>query len=169
MPDTQLTNPAAEESEAWSTTQEIEEYLYDPTVASTVPLTNGMVVVFYGGYTPPPTGTTSTTVVSSTAIPVIRKATTTPGAITAGVVTNAPTGGYLPGSVVQVVRQGIAQVLCDANNTTFGQYLIQGSTTAGAATASASATAHETIGVCLATTTIGSGTALVYAYVEPNI
>ena len=107
MPDTQLTNPNAEESEQWSTSQVIEEYLYDPTATSTTPIVNGDVVVMYGGYTPS-LGTTSTTVVSTSAIPVVRRATTTPGAITVGVAINAPTGGYLPGSVVQVVVKGVA-------------------------------------------------------------
>lgn len=165
MPDTQLTNPFAEESEQWSTAQVIEEYLYDPNVASTVPLTNGMVVRISGGYTPS-TGVTSTTVVSSTSIPVIAKATTTPDFQTVGVVVNAPTGGYLSGSIVQVCVKGVAQVLCDANNTTFGHLLITGSTTAGAATDSATATLGKTIATCLQSVTIGSGTALVYGYVS---
>jgi len=164
MPDTQLTNPAAEESEGWSTAQVIEEYVFDPNVTG-YNLQNGDVVIISGGYTPS-TGVTSATVVSSTAYPVIAIASTTPGFNNIGVVVNAPTGGYTPGSVVQVCVEGVAQVLCDANNTVFGELLVAGSTTAGAATISASATAGKTIATCLQTATIGSGTALIYGWVH---
>jgi hypothetical protein len=163
MPDTQLTTPTGEEGENWSTAQVIEEFQYDPSVSAATVLTNGMVVIISSGYTP---GTGVVTSLAAAAYPVIRKATTTPGFNNIGVVVNAPTGGYVPGSIVQVCTKGVAQVLCDANNTTFGNLLIAGSTTAGAATASASVTAGKTIAVCLQTATIGSGTALVYGYVD---
>jgi hypothetical protein len=158
MPDIALSDPIGQESEQWYTTQRVEEYQYDPAV-TTPNLTNGMVVVLYGGYLP---GTGDETNVTTSQYPVIRQASTTPGYNNVGVVVNAPTGGYAPGSIVQVCVGGIAQVLCDANNTTFGKLLVAGSTTAGAATAASTPTEGETIAVCLATTTISSGTALVY-------
>lgn len=162
MPDTQLTTPTGIDGENWGTAQVIEEYMYDPAVAATTVLTNGMVVIITGGYS---AGADQTNV-SATNYPVIRKATTTPGFNNIGVVVNAPTGGYVPGQIVQVCTLGIAQVLCDANNVTFGNLLIAGSTTAGAATNSASATAGKTIATSLQTTTISSGTALIYGWVN---
>lgn len=160
MPNTTLTTPTGQENEQWGTSQTIEEYQYDPSVAVTVPLLNGMVVIISGGY-----NAGDQTSVTLANYPVIQKATTTPGYNNIGVVVNAPTGGYLPGSIVQVCTKGVAQVLCDANNTTFGNLLIAGSTTAGAATAAASPTSGKTIAKCLQTATISSGTALVYGYV----
>lgn len=165
MPVNQLSNPTAEENETWSTSNEIIEVLYDPSVTATTTLTNGMVVQVTGGYTVAGGDVTSVGAAGAAPYPVIRKTTTTPNFATLGVVVNAPTGGYVPGSVVQVCVSGIADVLCDANNTTFGGLLITGSTTAGAATYSASATLGKTIGVALATTTISSGTALVPAII----
>jgi hypothetical protein len=158
---TQLSNPIGEEGEGWLTEQVIETYQYDPSVTSTTTLSNGMVVIVSSGFI---NGATATSV-TSTQYPVIRKATTTPSFTNIGVVVNAPTGGYVPGSFVQVCTKGITQVLCDANNTTFGHLLLAGSTTAGAATDSATATLGKTIAICLQTATIASGTALVYGYV----
>src|SRR5579872_404638 len=100
MPDTQLSNPQAEESENWFSNQQIEEYLYPSSASGN--LTNGMVVI--------------SAAVSSTTTPALAKATTTAAFTNLGVVVNAPTGGYAPGSVVQVAVGGFAQVLCDANN-----------------------------------------------------
>ena len=193
MPDTQLTNPTGNNGlGTWGTPQIIEEYLYDPTVttsttgyANGLGLVNGMVVFLFGGYTYS-SNTTSASVVSfgsfgsPGAVPVIRKCPAA-GAVfgNIGVVVNAPTGtttgagasstvtgGYQPGSIVQVVTQGIAAVLCDANNVTYGQFIIAGATTGGAGTAAATITAGKTIAVCLATTTISSGTALVPGYIN---
>jgi hypothetical protein len=162
MPDTQLTTPTGEQGENWGTAQVIEEFQYDPSVTATTVLTNGMVVIISSGYTP---GTGVVTSLGAAAYPVIRKATTTPSFLNVGVVVNAPTSGYVPGSIVQVCTKGVTQVLCDANNTTYGNLLVAGSTTAGAATASASVTAGKTIALCLQTATISTGTALVYGYV----
>jgi hypothetical protein len=195
MPDLQLSNPTGQEGLNWNTSTIIEEYLYDPTVttattgyANGLGLVNGMVVFLYGGYTYS-TNTTSATVVSfgtglgtstSGAVPVIRKSPSA-GSVFGqiGVVVNAPTGtttgagasttvtgGYQPGQVVQVVTQGIAACLMDANNTTFAHFAVAGTTTGGAATDSATITAGKTIGVILATTTISSNTALVPVYVN---
>jgi hypothetical protein len=158
---TQLSNPIGEEGEGWQTEQVVETYQYDPSVTSTTVLTNGMVVIISSGFI---SGATATSV-TTTQYPVIRKATTTASFTNIGVVVNAPANGYVPGSFVQVCTKGIAQVLCDANNTTYGHLLVAGATTAGAATDSATVTAGKTIAICLATTTIASGTALVFGYV----
>jgi hypothetical protein len=149
MPDTQLTEPFGTEGEQWLSNLQIEEYSYD--VAQSGNLVNGTVVIFESTSTSQP--------------PLIKAATTTPAFTTAGVIINAPTGGYVPGSIVQVVTHGVTQILCDANNTTSGHLLITGSTTAGTATDSATVTAGKTIARCLQTVTIASGTALVYGCV----
>jgi hypothetical protein len=162
MPDIQLTTPTGEEGESWGTSQRIEEYLYDPAVAAATTISNGNVVIISGGYS---AGADQTNV-TATNVPVVRLATTTAAFTNIGVAVNAPTGGYVPGSIVQVCTEGVALVTCDANNTTFGNLLVAGATTAGAATASAAATAGKTIATCLATTTIASGTANVYGWVH---
>ena len=193
MPDTQLTNPTANNGlGTWSTAQVIEEYLFDPTVtiattgyANGLGLVNGTVVMLYGGYTYS-TNTTSSTVVSfgsfgsPGAVPVLRK-TATAGTNNwqVGVVVNAPTGtitgtgasptvtgGYQPGQIVQVCVQGVTGILMDANNTTYGHYAVGATTTAGCATDSASITAGKTLGIILATTTISSNQALVPIYMN---
>ena len=165
MPDTQLSNPSGNAGELFSTAQVIEEYVYDPTVTSTTVLNNGNVVILYGWYNPA-AGTTSATAAAAGTYPVVRKATTTAAFTNIGVVVNAPTGGYVPGQVVQVVTKGLAYVTMDANNTTAGHLMLAGATTAGAATDSATALAGKQIGVCLVSTTISSGTANVYGYVS---
>jgi hypothetical protein len=167
MAEQTLNNPVGLNSLPWSTAKVVEEYLYDPVVTATTVLTNGMVVILSGGWT----SAGDQTSVTGTNIPVIRKATTTPAFTDTGIVINNPTStagvvGYVPGQVVQIVRSGITQVLCDANNTTFGHLLVAGSTTAGAATDSASVVAGKTIGACLQTATISSGTALIYCMVR---
>jgi hypothetical protein len=159
MADQELVNPIGEEGEGWSTGVVVEYFQYDPSVSAATVLTNGMVVIISGGFLP---GTGDVTSVASNAYPVIRKQTTTPALTNIGVVVNAPTAGYVPGQIVAVATAGVVQVLCDANNTTFGQYLINGSTTAGAATAAATPTEGHSIALCLQTATIASGTALVY-------
>jgi hypothetical protein len=157
MADIELVNPIGEEGEGWSTGLVVEYFQYDPAVSAATVLTNGMVVIISGGYS----GGDQTSV-TSTQYPVIRKQTTTPALTNIGVVVNAPTAGYVPGQIVAVATGGVTQILCDANNTTFGQYLINGSTTAGAATAAATPTEGHSIALCLQTATISSGTALVY-------
>lgn len=178
MPDIQLTNPAGLLNNPWSTAQVIEEYLYDPTVTAAttgytgttagtgVGLINGQCIILYGGYTVA-TNTTSATVVSTTAVPVVRRTSIAASLFTMiGVVVNAPAGGYLPGSIVQVVTSGAAYAILDANNVTFGQYAVYGTTTSGAATAAATILTGKTLGVILATTTIASGTAVVPVYIN---
>jgi hypothetical protein len=99
---------------------------------------------------------------------LIKKVTTTPDNYMWGVVVDAPTGGYTPGSSVAVLIEGIVQVLFDANNTTAGHGAIQSSTTAGTCTDSGTATitAGRTLGIILQTATISSGTALVWVAVH---
>jgi hypothetical protein len=149
MPNTQLTNPTGEEGESNSYSLLTIDLLYDSTIASTIPLNNGNVVVLEVTNQPF----------------VIKKNTTTADFLFIGVVVNAPTGGYLPGQVVEVCTQGITQVLMDANNTTAGHMAVQSATTAGTGTDSATGTLGKTIGTLLETKTIASGTALVWCYV----
>lgn len=146
-PVTSLQNVSAEEGETVIYDVMVETYLYDS--AQTVNLNNGNVVV-----------------VEVTNKPfVIKKNTTTADFLLVGVVVNAPTGGYTPGSLVQVCVHGLAQVLMDANNTTAGHLAIQSATTAGTGTDSATATLAKTIGTLLETVTISTGTALVWCLV----
>ena len=97
---------------------------------------------------------------------LIKKATTTPDFLMWGIVVDAPTGGYTPGSSVGVLIEGVVQCLFDANNTTAGHLAIQSSTTAGTLTDSATATLAKTMGTILQTATISSGTALVWVAVH---
>jgi hypothetical protein len=97
---------------------------------------------------------------------LIKKTTTTPDFLMWGVVVDAPTGGYTPGSAVSVLIEGVVQVLFDANNTTQGHLALQSSTTAGTCTDSATATLGKTLGTILQAVTISSGTALVWVAVH---
>lgn len=146
MPTNQLVNPLAEESEAASYGGFTQYFQYDPAQSGN--LLNGTVVAIE---TPLIAGGTA----------LIKKVTTTPDFLMLGVVVAAPALGYTPGSSVEVLREGVAQVLFDANNTTAGHLAIQSSTTAGTCTDSATATLGKTLGVILQAVTIASGTALV--------
>lgn len=106
-------------------------------------------------------------------VPTVQASSTTPDALTIGVITGGQTSGLTTsiaaGSIAVVTVEGICQVLCDANNTTAGYPLIPSTTTAGSAkctSAGAAPTAGLGIGVCLQTVTISSGTALVWAYIH---
>lgn len=151
-PVNQLTNPTAEENEGASYGHLEIECVYDSAQSGN--LTNGMVVAIET-VTAPPTGPL-----------LIKKATTTPDFLMLGVVISAPTGGYTPGSVVQVLIDGICQVLFDANSTTAGHAGIQSSTTAGDLTDNATYTVGKTLATVLQTLTISSGSALVWCYVH---
>lgn len=164
MADKQLVNPIGEEGEGWNGGLTTEYYQYDPATTATTLITAGMVLIISGGYLP---GTGDQTSVNATNYAVVNKATTSPAFTNIGVAIDVPgtttaNTGYVPGNIVAVAVGGIVPILCDANNTTFGQFLIAGSTTAGAATAASTPTAGKTIAVCLQTATIGSGTAMVY-------
>lgn len=167
MAELTLSNPAGADGESYAPSIQTRELLYDPTVASTVVVPNGSVLVFYGWYNPT-TGTVSTTLAAAGTVPVVRLSTTTANFSFAGVAINAPTNGYLPGSVIQAAIDGVVNVLMDAHNTTAGDLAIMGATTAGAATDSAAVVAGKTIGTVMVTATIGSGTLLVPVLVLPK-
>lgn len=152
MPNNELVNPLAEESESADYGHYSIMVQYDSAQSGN--LVNGTVVAVEG-VTSPPTGPF-----------LIKKATTTPDFLMLGVVVNAPTGGYTPGSAVEVLTEGFTQVLFDANNTTQGGLGLQSSTTAGSLTYSATATLGKTMCTILQTLTISSGTALVWCYVH---
>lgn len=151
-PANQLVNPLAEEGEAASYGAHVINVQWDPTASGT--LVNGNVVALLD-LTAPSTGPVQ-----------VKKATTTPDFRMLGVVVSAPTGGYLPGAAVEVVTEGIALVLFDANNTVVNHLGIQSSTTAGTLTDSATATLGKTMCTILEAVTISSGTALVPCYVH---
>lgn len=153
MPLDQLTNPTAQESETYiGGGQVIETYQYDPAQSGN--LVNGNLVVFED-LTAPSIGPV-----------LIKKATTTPDFRMVGIVINAPTGGYAPGSIVQVCVKGWCLALFDANNTVVNNLGICSSTTAGTLTNSVSATTGKTLGTIMSAVTISSGTALVPFYVS---
>lgn len=153
MPVDQIPNPAATESETYiGGGQVVEMYTYDSSQSGN--LTNGMLVAI------------ETLTAPSIGPALIKKATTTPDFLMLGIVINAPTGGYTPGSVVEVVVEGWALALFDANNTTAGHLGLQSSTTAGSLTDSATATLGKTMCTILEAVTIASGTALVPVYVH---
>lgn len=153
MPVDLITNPTAEESESYiSGGRVVEYYQYDSSQSGN--LVNGTLVAMESLTSP------------STGPALIKKATTTPDFLMLGVVTNAPTGGYAPGSVVEVCVEGFCLALFDANNTTAGHLGLQSSTTAGSLTDSATATLGKTMCTILEAVTISSGTALVPVYVH---
>lgn len=148
-PVNQITNPLAEESEAASNGGVVEVWEYDSAQSGN--LVNGTLVAVETGAQSPP---------------LIKKATTTPDFLMLGIIVDAPTGGYTPGSACHVLVEGKVQALFDANNTTAGHLGLQSSTTAGSLTDSATATLGKTMVVVLQTVTIASGTALVWCYVH---
>ena len=129
----------------------VEQYQYDPAQAGN--LVNGNLVVFEDLTTP------------SIGPVLIKKSTTTADFRMVGIVINAPTGGYVPGSIVQVVVKGWCLALFDANNTVVNNLALQSTTTAGTLTNNAAATLGKTMGVVMEAVTIASGTALVPCYI----
>jgi hypothetical protein len=152
MPVDQLVNPLAEENEPSSNGSVVEYYQYDPAQSGN--LINGNLVAFED-LTSPSTGPV-----------LIKKATTTPDFRMLGVVVEAPTGGYTPGSAVAVQVEGPALALFDANNTSVNHLGLQSSTTAGSLTDSATATLGKTMCTIMEAVTIASGTALVPVYLH---
>lgn len=153
MPVDQLTNATAQEGETYiGGGQVVETYQYDSSQSGN--LVNGTLVAVESLTSP------------SIGPALIKKATTTPDFLMLGVVINAPTGGYTPGSIVEVVVEGWCLALFDANNTTAGHLGLQSSTTAGSLTDSATATLGKTMCTILEAVTISSGTALVPVYVH---
>ena len=129
MPAKQLVNPLAEENETADYGNVVLVCEYDSSQSGN--LVNGNVVAVE-------TESSNTTL-------LIKKATTTPDFLMLGVVVDAPTGGYAPGSAVHVLVEGFTQVLFDANNTTAGHLGLQSSTTGGTLTDSSTATVGKTL------------------------
>ena len=130
----------------------VEQYQFDPAGSGTI--ANGTLVSLQN-LTSPSVGPV-----------LIRQSTTTADFKMLGVAINPPTGGYLPGSIVQVVVEGYALALFDAHNTTAGHLGLQSVTTAGSLVDNAAATLGQTMCVVLESVTIASGTALVPVYVH---
>lgn len=151
-PSKELQDPLGGEGESSTNSGLVEYYQYDPAASGN--LVNGNLVVFED-LTAPSTGPV-----------LIKKATTTPDFRMLGVVVDAPTGGYAPGSSVAVAIDGIVLALFDANNTVVNHLAICSSTTAGTLTDSSTATVGKTMGSILEAVTIGSGTALVPIYLH---
>ena len=151
-PAKELVNPLAEEGEDASYGGVVQYFQYDPAASGN--LVNGNLVVLED-LTAPSTGPV-----------LIKKATTTPDFRMLGVVASAPTGGYTPGSSVEVVTEGVCLALFDANNTVVNHLAICSSTTAGTLTDSSTATVGKTMGTILEAVTISSGTALVPIYLH---
>jgi hypothetical protein len=152
MPTDQLVNPLAEENEDASYGRVVLTMQYDPAASGN--LVNGNAVCFEDLTTP------------STGPVLIKKTTTTADFRMLGIVVDAPTGGYAPGSAVQVCVEGFCLALFDANNTVVNELGLQSTTTAGTLTVSSTATLGKTMGTILEAVTIGSGTALVPFYVH---
>jgi hypothetical protein len=149
MPVNQLVNTLGQSGETPGTGSFQMQMEYDPAQSGN--LNNGNVVAIEANNVGPPF--------------LIKKVTTTPDFLMWGVVVDAPTGGYTPGSSCSILVHGVVQVLFDANNTTQGHLAIQSSTTAGTCTDSATATVGKTLGTILQAVTISSGTALVWVAV----
>jgi hypothetical protein len=153
MPVDQIMNPTAEESETYiSGGRLLEYYQFDPAGAGTMP--NGTLVSLQNLTSP------------SVGPALIRQSTTVVDFKLLGVVTNAPTGGYVPGQVVEVCVDGFCLALFDAHNTTAGHLGLQSVTTAGSLVDAAAAVLGQTMCVVLEAVTIGAGTALVPVYVH---
>lgn len=134
----------------------------DSTISGNTPVGTLMEIENYAG---PGTGARPTT-------PLVQPSSTTADNKLLGVLVGGQqtTGGtstaIAPGALGTICVLGVAQILCDAT-TTAGQLLIQSAATAGAAKCDASAPAvGQSIGVCLQTVTISSGTALVWALIK---
>jgi hypothetical protein len=153
MPVDSIIQPTTEEGESYiSGGRVVEYYQYDSAQSGN--LVNGTLVAI------------ETLTSPSVGPALIKKATTTPDFLMLGVIVNAPTGGVAPGGIAEVCVEGFCLALFDANNTTAGHLGLQGATTAGSLTDSATATLGKTMCTILESVTISSGTALVPVYVH---
>jgi hypothetical protein len=153
MPVDQIVQPGVQEGETYiASGTVVQTYIYDPAQVGN--LVNGNLVSVEALTFP------------SQGPALIKKSTTTADAFMLGVVINAPTGGYTPGSVVMVQTEGFCLALFDAHNTTAGGYGLQSVTTAGSLVYNAAATNALTMCVVLENVTIASGTALVPVYLH---
>lgn len=163
MPDAVATNPTGA---GYFNLVQNGALILDVEIASTVSGNSPLgTVVEIEGYTGPGTGARSTP-------PTVQPSSTTGDNLVLGVIvggqTNPDGGGTAipPGGVAQVMVMGVAQVLCDAT-TVAGEYLVQSGATAGCAKTTGSPSTRA-VGVCLQAVTISSGTALVWALVDPG-
>jgi hypothetical protein len=147
MPVDQLVNPLAEENENASYGRVVEYFQYNPAASGN--LQNGTAVKSIDLVAP------------STGPILITSTSTSPDNRFIGIVVDAPTGGYAPGASVAVCVAGPCLALFDANNTVVNEFGIQGATTAGTLTISATATLGRKFIVVLEAVTIASGSALV--------
>ena len=153
MPVDQIVQPTTQEGETYiASGNVIALHQFDPAGAGVI--LSGQLVSLQN-LTAPSTGPV-----------LIRQSTTVVDFKLLGIAINAPTGGYLPGSIVQVVVEGFVLALFDAHNTTAGHLGLQSVTTAGTLVDAAAATNAQTLGVVLEAVTIASGTALVPFYVH---
>lgn len=151
-PSKQLTNPLGTEGESFDTGSQFIYMQFDPAGSGVI--INGSVVK------------QKAVLPALTSEPLCVLTTSTGDFTFLGIAVDAPAGGYLPGQVVKIQTDGVAQVLFDANNTTYGHLAIQSAATAGNATDSATATLGKTLGVILETTTIGAANTLQLVYLR---
>ena len=175
MPNTQLTNPAAQDNEVWGTAQTIEEYVYWNAATTPPNLQNGQVVYIAGGGSfNGSIFTVNTGGVTSAYVPYVAPITNTSLGVRAiGVVVNAPTGGYTNGSVVQVVTKGMAAVqvyIASAGSSAIGGYITDDTISAlpGVALYTGTApAAGQTVGISYTVATLSTTAAtLIYAYIN---
>lgn len=146
MPSTQISDPLGQSGEDFTYGNEFRYVQFDPAGSGVI--INGSVVK------------AKATLASTTAELLAILTTSTPDFTFIGVAVGAPAGGYKPGDVMKIVISGVALVLFDANNTTFGHLALQSAATAGNATDSATATLAKTLGVILETATVGAANTL---------
>ncbi len=137
-----------------------QQFVLDPATSGPCPFGTVVELEDYAGpgTTNPPT------------VPYVKPCSTTADTLVIGAIT----GGHndigqqlvAPGVPAIVTTQGLCQVLADAT-TVAGEALIQSPTTAGCVN-TASSPSSRTVGVCLQSKTISSGTALVWAYIDPG-
>jgi len=157
MPTDQLVNPAGlftagtAGGPVYTTGVVVVQAIYDPAQSGN--LLNGNLVELEP-ITAPATGPI-----------LVKKSATVADNYILGVVVGAPTGGYAPGSNVQIQTQGVCLCLFAAT-TVAGNFAIQGTGTAGTLAGSGTATTGVTMGVILSAVTISAGTALVPVYLD---
>lgn len=141
---------------------EQQEYVIDPEVEGDSPFGTVVELEDYSG-----PGTTN-----PPAVPLVQPSSTDQLPSVIGVIIGGLSGYATvqktvpPGKVAQVMTNGICRVLCDAT-TVAGDVLISSPDTAGCARTTADPSTR-TIGLCLESVTIDSGTALVWCWVNPG-
>ena len=136
-----------------------QQYVVDPQVSGDSPIGTVMEIEPYAGPGDNPRAQP----------PLIQpSSTSTPGGVIGALSPGTDLGSTLvpPGAVATVTISGVCQVLCDSS-TVSGDALIQSPSTPGCAQTSNSPTTR-TLGLCLQSVTISSGTALVWCYIDPG-